>query len=104
MHIPKILTNFAAQSERYSYMSATSLEHLDGYIANAMTRADQLWLLNRISSRLMSSVSMSPYTIEELDKELDAAEEQFANQEYLTAAESDRLMSAHIGQYFAQAI
>lgn len=85
-------------------MSAASLEHLDGYIADAMSRADQLWLLNRISGRLMASESLTPYSIEDINRELDEAERQFESQEYLTAEESDRIMAEHISQYFAQAI
>jgi len=83
-------------------MSATSLEHLDSYIAGAMTRADQVWLLNRISSRLLDSDQMPPaYTIDEINSMLDKSEMEFANDEYISAIESDRLMTEHIAIHIA---
>jgi len=86
-------------------MSATSLEHLDSYIAGAMTRADQVWLLNRISSRLLDSDQMPPaYTLDEINSMLDKSELEFASGEYITANESDRLMAEHIASLRMKAV
>lgn len=86
-------------------MSATSLEHLDDYIAGVMSREDQVWLVNRISSRLVKTKEpLTPYTMKELDAQLDEAEAQFAAGEYVSAEDHRRVMEKHIAQYYVAAV
>lgn len=69
-------------------MSETTLLNLRDYLFETLTESNMLWLAKQLLEHVKTEEKpLEPYTIEEIDSMLDAAENDFETGNYLTNEE-----------------